>query len=49
MRIRVQGGTNAGVRKPYTEGHSPTCMCVRCDLRRMRLEHDPPTPKEAAR
>lgn len=35
MKINVQGGTNAGHRPPYSDGHNiERCQCSKCDAKR---------------
>ena len=30
LSVSVQNGTNAGVRKPFSQGHAPRCECLKC-------------------
>ncbi len=34
LQTTVKGGTNAGIRKPYSGGHAPTCCCSKCEKER---------------
>lgn len=36
LRVNVAGGTGAGIRAPYTDGHAPGCACSRCTADRGR-------------
>lgn len=31
LYTQVVGGTGAGVRKPFVGGHSPKCVCSKCE------------------
>ena len=31
LSVTVQKGTNAGVRRPFSGGHGPKCVCRKCE------------------
>ena len=34
LNVNVNGGTHAGVRAPWVGGHSPKCVCSKCEKER---------------
>lgn len=34
LNVSVKDGTRAGVRAPFSSGHSPKCVCSKCELGR---------------
>jgi hypothetical protein len=34
LNVSVKNGTHAGVRKPFSGRHSPTCVCTKCEEQR---------------